>query len=48
MGEPRVQVEVLCVVTPCSVVVAYQNFRGPCCLLLQERVGCGPGLERGW
>jgi hypothetical protein len=27
------------VVTPCSVVVGYQSFRGPCCLLLQGEVG---------
>jgi hypothetical protein len=26
------QVEVFLVVTPCSVVVGYQRFRGPCCL----------------
>jgi hypothetical protein len=26
------QVEVYWVVTPCSVVVGYQRFRGPCCL----------------
>jgi len=24
-----------CVVTPCSVVVAYQHFGGPCCLHLE-------------
>jgi hypothetical protein len=28
-----VQVEVFCIVTPCSVVVGYQRFRGPCCLV---------------
>jgi len=27
-----IQVEVFWVVTPCSVVVGYQCFRGPCCL----------------
>jgi hypothetical protein len=26
------QIEVFWVVTPCSVVVGYQRFRGPCCL----------------
>jgi hypothetical protein len=30
-----VQVEVFWVVTPCSVAVGYQHFRGPCCLHLQ-------------
>jgi hypothetical protein len=29
------QVEVFWFVTPCSVVVGYQRFRGPCCLHLQ-------------
>jgi hypothetical protein len=28
------QVEVFCVVTPCSFVVGYQILRGPCCLHL--------------
>jgi len=32
------QVEILWVVTPCSVVVRYQRFRGPCCLHLQDEV----------
>jgi hypothetical protein len=32
------QVEVFCVVTPCSVVVGYQHFRGLCCLHLQGEV----------
>jgi len=32
------QVEVFWVVTPCSVVVRYQRFRGPCCLHLQGEV----------
>jgi hypothetical protein len=27
-----IQVEVFCVVMPCSVVVGYHRFRGPCCL----------------
>jgi len=31
------QAEVFWVVTPCNVVVAYQRFRGPCCLRIQ---GC--------
>jgi len=29
------QVEVFCVVTPCSVVVGYRHFGWPCCLHLQ-------------
>jgi hypothetical protein len=32
------QVEVFWVVTPCSVVVGYQNFRSPWCLHLQGEV----------
>jgi hypothetical protein len=32
------QVEVLSVVTPCSVVVGYQRFGGSCCLHLQGEV----------
>jgi hypothetical protein len=32
----KIQVEVFWVVTPCSVVVGYQHFGGPCCLHLQE------------
>jgi len=32
------QVEVFWVVTPCSVVVVYQRFGGPCCLHLQGDV----------
>jgi hypothetical protein len=31
----KIQVEVFCYVTPCSVVVRYQRFEGPCCLHLQ-------------
>jgi hypothetical protein len=30
------QVEVFWVVIPCSVMVGYQRFRGPCCLHLQS------------
>jgi hypothetical protein len=30
-----IQVEDFWVVTPCSVVVGYHSFRGPCCLHLQ-------------
>jgi len=33
-----VQEKVLCVVTPCSVVVRYQCFRGSCCLHHQGEV----------
>jgi len=29
------QAEVFWVVMPCSIVVGYQRFGGPCCLLLQ-------------
>jgi hypothetical protein len=37
-----VQVEVLCVETPCSVVVGYKGFREPYCLHLQgEMIGDG-------
>jgi hypothetical protein len=32
----KVQVEVFCVVTLCSVVVGYKSFGGPCCLHLQS------------
>jgi len=31
---PNIRVEVFRVVTPCSVVVGYENFRGPCSLHL--------------
>jgi len=31
----KIQVEVLWAVTPCNIVVGYQRFEGPCCLLLQ-------------
>jgi hypothetical protein len=31
----KIQVKVLCGVTPCSVVVGYQRFGGSCCLHLQ-------------
>jgi hypothetical protein len=30
------QVEIVWVVMPCSVVVGYHCFRGPCCLHLQD------------
>jgi hypothetical protein len=36
------QVVVLCVVTPCSVVVGFRRFRGPCCLHLGGEVA---GME---
>jgi hypothetical protein len=35
----KIQVEVLWVVTPCSDVVGYQRFEGPCCLHLQGEDG---------
>jgi hypothetical protein len=31
----KIQVVFFWVVTPCSVVIGYQHFRGPCCLNLQ-------------
>jgi hypothetical protein len=34
----NIQVEGFWVVVPCSVVVGYQCFRGPCCLHLQDEV----------
>jgi hypothetical protein len=37
-----VQVEVFQVVTPRSVMVGYQHFRGPCCLHLQGEVNHRP------
>jgi len=33
------KVEVIWVVTPCSVAVGYWQFRGPCCLHLQGEDG---------
>jgi hypothetical protein len=35
----RIQVDVFWVVTPCSVAVGYQRFRGPSCLHLQGGEG---------
>jgi hypothetical protein len=35
------QVEVFSVVMPCNVTVAYQRFRGPCCLRFQDEVDVG-------
>jgi hypothetical protein len=32
------KVEVICVVAPCSVMVGYYRFGGPCCLYLQGEV----------
>jgi hypothetical protein len=34
----KIQVTVFWVTTPCSVVVGYQRFGGPCCLHLQGDV----------
>jgi hypothetical protein len=34
----RIQVEFFCIVKPCSVMVGYQHFRGPCCLYVQVEV----------
>jgi len=28
----KIQVKIFCVVTPCSVMLRHQCFRGPCCL----------------
>jgi hypothetical protein len=36
----KIQVEVFWVVTPCSVVVGYRRFGGPCCIHLCCRVIC--------
>jgi hypothetical protein len=38
------QVEVFWIVTPCSVVVGYQRFRGSCCLHLHFT----PKMEAAW
>jgi hypothetical protein len=32
----KIQVAVFWIMAPCSVVVGYQRFRGPCCLHLQH------------
>jgi len=37
--EVRIPVEVLWLMTPCSVVVGYQRFGGPCCLHLRRQRG---------
>jgi hypothetical protein len=50
----KIHVEVLWVVKPCSVVVGYKRFTGPCCLHLEGEVAGmrengidnRPGLER--
>jgi hypothetical protein len=42
------QVEVLWVVTPCSVVVGYQRFRDQCCLHLQGEGRRQRGLLKSW
>jgi len=34
----KTEVEVLCIVTSCSVTVGYKSFGGPCCLHLQGQV----------
>jgi hypothetical protein len=42
------QVEVFCVMMVCSVVVGYQNSRGPSCLHLQgEKAGKGENVDIG-
>jgi hypothetical protein len=33
----KAQVEILCVVTLCSVAAGYQRFGGPCCHHLQDK-----------
>jgi hypothetical protein len=33
----KIQVVIFCVVMPCSVVVGYQRFTGPCCLLFPHK-----------
>jgi len=34
-NKSKLQFEVLWVTTPCSILVGYRRFRGPCCLHLQ-------------
>jgi hypothetical protein len=38
----KIQIAVSWIVTPYSVVVGYQYFRAPCCLLLQDKVKIEP------
>jgi hypothetical protein len=33
----KIQVKVFWVVMPCNVMVEYQHFGGPCCLLIQDK-----------
>jgi len=42
--EPKFQVEIFRVVTPCNTVVEYHRFRSPCCLHLQVEVK----MEAAW
>jgi hypothetical protein len=45
----KIQVEVFWVVTPCSAVVGYQFFGGPCCLHIQCEVKwIGVKMEAAW
>jgi len=37
----KIQVAVFWVVTPCSDVVEYQGFRGPCCLQVVKTEAAG-------
>jgi hypothetical protein len=39
-----IKVEVFWVVTPCSIVVGYRRFGGPCCFHLQDEVE----METAW
>jgi hypothetical protein len=41
----KIQVKVFWIGIPCSVVVEYQCFGGPCCLLLQGEVKMGTVLS---
>jgi hypothetical protein len=44
----KIQVDVIWVVTPCSVMVHYQRFGGPCCLHLQGEVSEDGGSIDLW
>jgi len=41
----EIQGKVFWVVMPCSVVVGYQHFRGPCCLQLQDKDEDGGSMD---
>jgi len=43
-NKSKLQFEVLWVTTPCSILVGYRRFRGPCCLHLQGEMK----MEAAW